>query len=239
MICGTVGVCALMTSHSQVVAKMTGVVAENNQTQDKPVYSSQSSLSHIEPIRKAFDKYVYGMTEKTKRSLAEEAESGDDNSLSSWIIRDGCCPNELDNYGYTPLLNASVAGRVNAVNELIKNGADVNKKGPYGFTPLHAAAQNGRREIVFALLHAGADINALNDDQDAPLHLAIRSNRIEIVNLLTKLGADVKCKGYNGKCCVQTAQETGMTDMARSLKNYNASMGSNAKPAMGLLNLRH
>jgi len=188
------------------------------------VPSEGHPLEPQSPIKQVFDKYVLGIHQKTKRSLAEEAESGDDYSLSSWI-RDGCDPNGLDKYGYTPLLNAAVAGRINAVNELIKNGAYVNKKGPYGFTPLHAAAQNGRIEIVCALLHAGADINALNDDQDTPLHLAIRSVRIEIVNLLTKLGADVKCKGYNGKCCVQTAEESGLTDMASSLKNFNASMG--------------
>lgn len=50
---------------------------------------------------------------------------------------------KIKNYilGYTPLLNAAVVGRLNAVVELIKNGADVNKPGPHGFTPLHAAAQ--------------------------------------------------------------------------------------------------
>jgi ankyrin repeat protein len=90
--------------------------------------------------RQYVERYVFGIHPKTKRSLAEEAESGDDNSLSSWI-RDGVNPNEADRYGYSPLLNASVIGRVNAVRELIKNGADVNKKGPFGFTALHAAAQ--------------------------------------------------------------------------------------------------
>jgi ankyrin repeat protein len=85
-------------------------------------------------------KYFFGVHAKTKRTLAEEAECGDEISVCSWI-REGCDPNEEDHYGYTPLLNAAALGRVNAVHQLIKNNADVNKPGPFGFTPLHAAAQ--------------------------------------------------------------------------------------------------
>lgn len=90
--------------------------------------------------RDVISRYLFGYHNKTKRSLAEEAESGDEISVCSWI-KDGCDPNELDAYGYTPLLNACALGRLAAVCELIKNGADVNKPGPFGFTPLHAAAQ--------------------------------------------------------------------------------------------------
>lgn len=77
---------------------------------------------------------------KTKRCLAEEAECGDEVSVSAWI-KDGVDPDELDHYGYTPLLNAAVLGRINAVESLLKSGAEVNRPGPFGFTPLHAAAQ--------------------------------------------------------------------------------------------------
>ena len=91
--------------------------------------------------REAIHRLLFGYHNKTKRTLSEEAECGDEVSVCTWIKNDGVNPNETDAYGYTPLLNATVVGRVNAVNELIKNGADVNQPGPYGFTPLHAAAQ--------------------------------------------------------------------------------------------------
>lgn len=83
---------------------------------------------------------MLGYHTKTKRTLPEEAESGDEVSVCTWI-KNGVNPNDTDAYGYTPLLNASIYGRLVAVIELIKNGADINKPGPYGYTPLHAAAQ--------------------------------------------------------------------------------------------------
>lgn len=91
--------------------------------------------------REALQRLFFGYHNKTKRTLSEEAECGDEVSVCTWIKNDGVDPNDVDAYGYTPLLNATVVGRVNAVTELIKNGADVNKPGPYGFTPLHGAAQ--------------------------------------------------------------------------------------------------
>lgn len=101
---------------------------------NSPTSSNLSSYFSI-PIKRFF-----GYHEKTKRSISEEAESGDEISVSVWL-KEGANPNELDNYGYTPLLNASANGRFKAVQNLIKFGADVNMAGPYGYTPLHAAAQ--------------------------------------------------------------------------------------------------
>jgi hypothetical protein len=74
--------------------------------------------SPISPMR-LIERYVFGIHAKTKRSLAEEVESGDDEATKTWI-RDGVNPNEVDAYGYTPLLNACAVGRLSAVNELIK-----------------------------------------------------------------------------------------------------------------------
>ena len=86
-------------------------------------------------------KYMLGISAKTtKRSLSEEAECGSPDSLNNWL-RQGSNPNELDAYGYTPLINASLRGCVRSANILIKNGADVNKKAMHGYSALHAAAQ--------------------------------------------------------------------------------------------------
>ena len=68
---------------------------------------------------KFIERYLFGIHNKTKRTLAEEVESGDEESTSTWV-KDGVSPNEVDAYGYTPLLNASTIGRLCAVNELLK-----------------------------------------------------------------------------------------------------------------------
>lgn len=186
--------------------------------------------SYMNGPRQMLERYFLGYHLKTKRSLAEEAESGDEISVNTWI-KEGYDPDELDAYGYTPLLNASALGRLNAVMELIKNGANVNKKGPFGFGPLHAAAQGGHREVVLELLKNGAEINAQNDDKDTPMHLALRSLQIEIVYMLLRNGGSSKIEGFMRKDCVQLAKDYGLMDLARTLKNFNPSIGLHAHSA--------
>lgn len=185
----------------------------------KKTHSPQEKLC-MSPTE-AIKRYIFGIHAKTKRSLAEEAESGDDLSINSWI-RDGADPNDSDDYGYSPLLNASTTGKLTAVRELVKGGADVNQLGPFGFSPLHAAAQGGHAEVVAYLLRNGADINAQNEDNDTPMHLALRAQNIEIVYQLLSSGGNSKVEGFNHKSCVECAAELGMTDLTRVLKNYCA-----------------
>ena len=108
---------------------------------------NNSSSGELNP-KQFIRRYLFGLHAKTKRCLAEEAECGDETSIVSWI-KDGTDPNELDAYGYTPLLNAAAIGRLCALEKLTMNGADINKKGPFGFTPLHAAAQVSLKLIKF------------------------------------------------------------------------------------------
>lgn len=171
--------------------------------------------------KQAFQRMLFGLHAKTKRSLAEEAESGDDKSLDTWI-RDGVDPNEADSYGYTPLINASTLGRLTAVKQLVKSGADVNKLGPFEFSALHAAAQNGHREVVAYLLRNGSDINAQNQDSDTPMHLALRAHRIEVVYQLLSSGGNSRIKGFNKKDCIECATDAGYVDLVKVLKNYSA-----------------
>jgi ankyrin repeat protein len=75
-------------------------------------------------------------------------------------------------------------------------------------------------------LKSGAEINAQNDDLDTPMHLALRSHRIEIVYMLLRHGADARLVGLNNNDCVQIARDIGWQDLAKTLKNFNASMSS-------------
>lgn len=79
--------------------------------------------------------------------------------------------NAPDAYGYTPLMNAAMMGRIKIVRALIDSGADIQKKGQFGYTALHAAAQNGHLDVVQLLVKYGASVNCKNDDGDIPLIL--------------------------------------------------------------------
>lgn len=92
-------------------------------------------------------------------------------SLSNLLDFLGADIDAPDAYGYTPLMNAAMLGRVDIVKALIDAGADIQKKGQFGYTALHAAAQNGHLEVVQTLVKYGASVNYKNDDGDIPLIL--------------------------------------------------------------------
>ncbi|KAI0984986.1 hypothetical protein GJ496_008343 [Pomphorhynchus laevis] len=171
-------------------------------------------------------------TPKLQRSLSEAAETGDENSIKYWISKKGANPCEFDEYGYFPLLNASLNNRIEMVKILLVLGADVNQKGPHGYTALHAAAQNGLREIAEVLIRAGADLNPRNDDTDTPLLLATRAQQIEMIALLSKSGCDATIKGYSKESSIEIARNESLVRVAECLENqcsqriYSEQVGS-------------
>jgi ankyrin repeat protein len=149
-----------------------------------------SSITH-------YLKNLLGLNYKTtKRSLSEEAECGAPDSLQEWL-RLGSDPNEIDAYGYTPLVNACLRGCIRSVRILVENGANVNMKAMHGYYPLHAAAQNGHTEIVELLIENSAQTELKNDDGDTPLMLAVRSNHQGVVEVLCKAGCNLHTQGFD------------------------------------------
>jgi len=137
-------------------------------------------------------KYMLGFNSApTKRSLSEEAESGTPDSIGEWLRR-GSCVNEIDPYGYTPLINCSLRGCIKSAKILLNNGADINQTAMHGYTALHAAAQNGHLDLCELLIESGANMDEKNDDGDTPLMLAVRSNHADVVNSLCKKGSNLK-----------------------------------------------
>ena len=145
-------------------------------------------LSWIKTTAGLLCKLFFTSPQKTKRSLPEEAECGSLEGIRCWLregkplsscerkhiavrVDVGADINAPDAYGYTPLMNAAMLGRLDVVRALIDSGANVQKKGQFGYTALHAAAQGGHLEVVQALVNYGASVNCKNDDGDIPLIL--------------------------------------------------------------------
>ena len=72
---------------------------------EPPMNDSQSLTSPVSVIGTYIRQFLGFGKKTTKRSLSEEAECGSPESLSEWL-RQGSDPNEVDAYGYTPLVNA-------------------------------------------------------------------------------------------------------------------------------------
>lgn len=100
-------------------------------------------------------------------------------------------PNRKDKIGRTKIFQATTAGHLDKVMELVEQGADVNFKDNANWTPLHEAANNGRFEIAQYLIQCGAEINVRGYGLDTPLHDACQSGNAQCVQLLVDAGADV------------------------------------------------
>lgn len=100
-------------------------------------------------------------------------------------------PNRKDKIGRTKIFQATTAGHLDKVIELVEQGANVNFKDNANWTPLHEAANNGRFEIAEYLIQCGAEINVRGYGLDTPLHDACQSGSAQCVQLLVDAGADV------------------------------------------------
>ncbi len=99
-------------------------------------------------------------------------------------------PNEMDEYGFTPLIEAAIVNNVEIAKRLLAYGAKVNGQDATGNTALHWAAENNNLELTQLLLKQQADPNAYNLAGQPVLALPILRQQAELKHLLYKTGAD-------------------------------------------------
>lgn len=79
------------------------------------------------------------------------------------LLDSGAGINSRDTEGRTPLMWASVGGKVPMMCLLIERGAEINTVCNLGKTALMRAASYGRTEAVRLLIEHGADVNATTE----------------------------------------------------------------------------
>ncbi|AFY68361.1 Ankyrin [Thalassoporum mexicanum PCC 7367] len=115
--------------------------------------------------------------------LLELARTGQTEAIRS-LVRQGANPNIRDQYGWTPMLWASVNGHTDTVRALIALGGDVNLPNDYNWTPLMWAAGSGHNEIVRILLAVGASTLAEDSNGWTPLMWAWDGRHFDTVELI-------------------------------------------------------
>jgi ankyrin repeat protein len=132
------------------------------------------------------------------------------------LLKRGADVNQFGQGNGTPLMHASLKGKLELIKDLKSRGADVNLKNPGaygGMTALHWASDHF--DVVKFLVEAGANIDEENDAGATPLIYATQRQNLEAVRLLLKKGASVSPRvkpayfapSYVGKSAREIAQE--------------------------------
>ena len=75
-------------------------------------------------------------------------------------LREGESLDDIDEYGFTPLIECAITRQIKIAERLIGYKVDVNKTDVTGRSPLHWAVDNNDMEMTRLLLINGADPNA-------------------------------------------------------------------------------
>jgi peptidoglycan/LPS O-acetylase OafA/YrhL len=102
-------------------------------------------------------------------SLHAAARIGDLPAIERHLAKGAALDAQEPRFGGTPLIWATVTGRLEAIRLLLARGADVNAPTADGGSALQAAAFLGHRECAEELIRAGAKVNAANARGDRPL----------------------------------------------------------------------
>jgi hypothetical protein len=104
-------------------------------------------------------------------------------------IREGESLDDIDEYGFTPLIECAITRQLPIAQELFRRGVDVNKPDVTGRTPLHWAVDNNDLDLARLLLEQGANTNAYTSAGMAVLVYPILRGQDAMKHLLYQHGA--------------------------------------------------
>jgi len=137
-------------------------------------------------------------------------------------LRRGVDVNQVDEYGFTPLIEAAIADNLIIANALLDSGADPNLQDMTGGTALHWACENNNVALCQALLQKGADPNAYTLAGQPVLVMPLLRQQTDIKNLLLRAGANLEfAQDYtNAKLLGHMFELVGTADIVDLKNNY-------------------
>jgi hypothetical protein len=138
------------------------------------------------------------------------------------ILAYGVNLNELDEYGFTPLIEAAIADNTELVRLIVQAGADLNLQDMTGGTALHWASENNNVKLADFLLRNGANPNAYNFAGQPPLVIPVLRRQSALRNLLIKFGAslDFAQDFINAKMLGHIFELVGTANLVDPLNQY-------------------
>jgi hypothetical protein len=123
-------------------------------------------------------------------TLAKAILFGELADVNRFIVH-GANVNDMDEYGYSPLIEAILVNKLDIIKLLLEHGAEVTATDPRGHTSLHWAVENSNLEICELLLKHGADPNAYTHAAQPVLMQPLLRGQKALKELLYKHGASL------------------------------------------------
>lgn len=104
-------------------------------------------------------------------------------------VRQGDSLDDIDEYGFTPLIECAITRQPEIAEQLIIRGVDINKADVTGRSPLHWAVDNNDVEMARLLLNHGANANAYTTSGLSVLVYPVLRGQNTLKHLLYQHGA--------------------------------------------------
>lgn len=128
------------------------------------------------------------------RSLANTIIFGSDAEVSQQLFNSGCATdeiNQIDEYGYTPLIQCAIVNSISKTRLLLQAGAQIDFPDLTGRTALHWAASNSNRALCELLLQRKANPNTYSYAGQPVLVVPLLKQHKTIYQQLFNSGADL------------------------------------------------
>jgi len=137
-------------------------------------------------------------------------------------LREGESLDDIDEYGFTPLIETAITRQPKIAERLIVYKVDINKPDVTGRTPLHWAVDNNDLEMTRLLLAHGADANAYTRNGLSVLVYPVLRGQDTLKQLLYHHGAklDFAQDFINGKLLGHRFELQGDVDIVNSEGNF-------------------
>jgi FOG: Ankyrin repeat len=104
-------------------------------------------------------------------------------------VHEGESLDDIDEYGFTPLIESAIVRRIDVTEQLIARRVDINKPDMTGRSALHWAVDNNDEALTKLLLEHGANPNAYTKSGLSVLVYPILREQDAIKQLLYRFGA--------------------------------------------------
>lgn len=154
----------------------------------------------------------------SQKDVFSVARNGSVEEMKMLFEKNANSVNEVENYGFSPLILATYRGNFEVAKYLITIVKDINYQSPEG-TALMAAVMRNNSELIQLLIDKKANLDATSKTGVTALMLATQFKNIEIITLLLKHNANKLLKDMEGKTAFEYAVNTNNESIIQLLKN--------------------